>query len=263
MTSDSPTSSIAAVYDKLDNGQRGKNKEFSQTKCSICVQKPHPRFKWPAKHTSCLIFNKTGHWAVVCRSATAAIQPEEIPDDEAFPLAILMCATNSHEHSRIFEQIGLDEECVEVKALIDPGPTISFIIENFCNSKSLDARKSQRNSRLANGDKLKNVPFCDTLLTIQNKFYAVKLAVVKSVICDLIIESDVLSQHSKVSLHFGGKEDTVGFSVLAATLSEPVCLFSKMNIEPSVFFDDSVYSARPITTKSRWCNPRRSGVHED
>ena len=108
---------------------------------------------------------------------------------------------------------------------------------------------------MANGDKLEIVGFCDTLLTIQNKFYAVKLAVLKFLICDLIIGLNVLSQHSRVSHNFGGKEDTVDFSVLAETSSEPVCSFTKMNIEPPVIFDDSIYSARPITTKSRWCKP--------
>ena len=81
-----------------------------------------------------------------------------------------MFAANSHGQSGILKQIGLGEECVEVKALIDPGSTISFITESFCDSKDLDVRKSQRSSRLANGDKLESVGFCDTLLTIQNKF---------------------------------------------------------------------------------------------
>ena len=114
-----------------------------------------------------------------------------------------MCATNSHGQSGIFEQIGHGEKCVEVKALIDSVSTISFITERFCDSKGLDVRKSQRSSRLANRDKLETVGSCDTLLTIQNKFYAVKLAVVKSLICDLIIGLDVLSEHSTVSLLFG------------------------------------------------------------
>ena len=130
-TSHSPTSSIAAVYDKREKRQRGNNKEFSRTTCSFCGQRANPRFKCPAKDTSCMKCIKTGHGVVVCRSATAAIQPEEIPDDEAFSSAILMSATNSHGHSGIFEHIGLDEEGVEVKAIIDPGTTISFITESF------------------------------------------------------------------------------------------------------------------------------------
>ena len=155
-TSDSSTSSIAAVYGKRDKGQRRKNKEFSQTKCSFCGQKAHPRLKCPAKNTSCLKC-KIVHWAVVCRSATAPFQPEEIPDDEAFSSAILMCATKSHGHSGIFEQIGLSKECVEFRALIDPGSTI--FTESFCDSNGLDVRKSPRTSRLANGDKLGFVVF--------------------------------------------------------------------------------------------------------
>ena len=82
-----------------------------------------------------------------------------------------------------FEQIGLGEECVEVKALNDPGSTISFITESFWDSQSLDVRKSKRSSWLANKDELEIVGFCDILLTIQNKYYAVKLALVKSLIC--------------------------------------------------------------------------------
>ena len=80
-----------------------------------------------------------------------------------------MCATNSNGHSGVFEQIGLGEEYVEVKALIVPGSTISFITESFCDSNGLVVRKSQRRSRLAKGDKLKNVGFCDALLTIQKQ----------------------------------------------------------------------------------------------
>ena len=119
----------------------------------------------------------------------------------------------------------------------------------------MDVRKSKRSSRLANKDKLEIFGFCDTLLTIQNKFYAVKLAVVKCLICDLIICLDVIYQQSTVSLPFGAKKDKFDFSVRAATLSEPVCSFPKLNIEPLVIFDDFVYSARPITTKCRWCKP--------
>ena len=96
-SSDSRKSSIAAVCDKRDKGQRGKNKEFSKTKCSFCGQKAHPRFKYPAKNTSRLKCNKIGHWAVVCRSATAAIQPEETPDDEAFSSAEKIGTENTQE----------------------------------------------------------------------------------------------------------------------------------------------------------------------
>ena len=94
-----------------------------------------------------------------------------------------------------------------------------LLLRVFCDSNGLVVRNLQRRSRFAKGDKLKIVGFCDALLTIQNKFYAVKLAVVKSILCDMIIGLDVLSQHSTVSFHFGGKEDTVDFSVLAATLT--------------------------------------------
>ena len=145
--------------------------------------------------------------------------------------------------------IGLGESEAQVKALVDPGSTHSFLKQSVCNSLGLKIRRVTSATRLANGDSLNISGICEVLLCFAGRYYAVAFSVVSKLITDAIIGLDVLSQHSTVSRCLEGPKEPIEIHNLAAVSASH---FPVMDIEPPVLFPEEVYMSKPVTTKARW-----------
>ena len=197
---------------------------------------------------------KPGHWAAVCRSTVAAIDSYE--SDDSNIIASVLCAVNESRGTPsrgIYQHIGVGESEGQVKALIDPGSTDSFLKMSACQSLGLRMRRVSSTSRLANGERFHIAGVCDTVLSLQGRFYTVSFSVVDHLICDAIVGLDVLSQHSTVSLCLGGPKEAIAISHLAAAIDDGTGHFPMMDVEPPLIFNDEVYTAKPVVTKARWC----------
>jgi len=196
---------------------------------------------------------KQGHWAAVCRSAVAAINNLETEDDENM-IASILCATDKNKvlTKGIYQLVMIGEEEREVKALIDPGSTNSFISMKICKLYRLPFRPVKSKSRLANGDTFNVAGVSDTILSMKDRFYTVKFSVVDALICDVLIGLDVLSQHQSVSLSLGGSAEPIEISNVASIMKCDSSIFPVMKVEPPMIFNEEVYDAKPVITKSRW-----------
>ena len=93
--------------------------------CFFCGRSRHPRTNCPAKNEVCQNCGKMGHWAKVCRLKTMAATV--IPKVEKTLATSILCAAESLSTTKAFYASVSLNGVSNIKALIDPGSTNSFI----------------------------------------------------------------------------------------------------------------------------------------
>ena len=131
----------------------------------------------------------------------------------------------------------------QVQAMIDTGSTGSFINASAAAKYSLKVRSKRKVTALANGDSLITSGTAKAEIEVNQKTYQVVFTVSKHLVEDVILGLDVLRHHYSVRLELGGDQpETV------------IC--AGIKIAPPTKLSKSVYSAKPIATKSRCHKPQ-------
>ena len=131
----------------------------------------------------------------------------------------------------------------QVQARIDTGSTGSFISASTAAKYGLNVRAKRKVTALANGDSLITLGTAKAKIEVNQKTYQVLFTVAKHLVADVILGLDVLRQHHSVRLELGGdRPETV--------------IFAAVKIVPPTILSKTVYSAKPIATKSRRHKPQ-------
>ena len=135
--------------------------------------------------------------------------------------------------------------------MIDTGSTGSFISASTAAKNGLNVRAKRKVTALTNGDSLITPGTAKAKIEVNQKTYQVLFTVAKHLVADVILGLDVLRQHHSVRLELGGDRPE---TVISAGLKE--LEFPAMKIAPPTRLSKTVYSAKPIATKSRRHKPQ-------
>ena len=211
-------------------------------RCQFCGLKQPPRSNCSAKKDICHKCSKAGHWASVCRSTAAVIQQSS--DDEPETVAVLCSTGISPATLNVsLKYAGSNEQ---LQAMIDTGSTVSFISASTTAKCGLNVRSKRKITALANGDSLITSATAKAKIEVNQMTYHVLFTVAKHLVADVTLGLDVLRQHHSVRLELGGDRPE---TVISAGLKE--LEFPAMKIAPPTILSKTVYSAKPIATKSR------------
>lgn len=207
-------------------------------KCYFCGQSRHPRSNCPARNISCHSCGKMGHFTKVCKSKSQ--KPVNTLSKSAAGILGMMSTMSPTCLSKSLIRIKVNE--TDLEALIDTGSSDSYISNKVAYQENIEIFPSKLNVTMASSALSSPVVgFCIITLKILNHTYnKIKLYVLEELCADVIIGHDLLRQHSKVQIDFGGPKSPISICNLALAQVEPYPLFAHLTD-----------NYKPIAVKSR------------
>ena len=240
----------------------------SQPLCYFCGYNYHPRFKCPAKDSTCPRCKRKGHFARACKSnptsdkVVAATfgpsEPSANPQQTAESNNEQSCSTwppvlwaitpscstanSNHPLYRSMIDIGINNKMIS--AVADSASTLSFIHPDCAQSLSLNITtvKDKTQISMASQSLTTEVSgFCHVQLSVKDcVFSKFKFFVLPNLCTNIILGLDFLSQHESVTLKYNGDKPPLTICGLSTLLVDPPSLFT--NLTPN---------CRPIADKTR------------
>lgn len=238
-----------------NNAARGNSSSNSSKSCFYCGFSLHPRSKCPAREAFCHTCGIKGHFQKVCRNPSLSGKRNDNRTNSTS--AVLHGDTQSRAAAII--PTSLSDAIVsakvsgsDVNVLIDSGSTESYINENIVNDLGLKVCYNDRKTvRMASeAQVIVTIGSTSVELNLAGHIYEnVKLSVMPNLCTDVIIGHDVLSQHEKLVINFGGHRS----SMLIDKISESgfACSLSQIRISPQPLFHNLSSDVKPIACKSR------------
>ena len=225
-----------AVTGKSNHQTQGKVQaqgNLSRGKCQFCGSGFHNRRSCRARNDVCHQRGKSGHWQVVCRSQAAAVY-----GDEESIVASVLCAVPSKSNS-FYASVCVNERS-DIKALIDPGSTDSFIRANLAKEVDLNITRNSSTTLLADGKPVKLIGYATASLVMCGQEYDVQFKVIQSLVTPVIIGNDVLAEHEVVEFRPGGTKDKLTLCASSRFCASTV--FPTMSIDPPVIFSERLWA---------------------
>ena len=193
------------------------------------------------KCTSC---HKDGHLVDVCFSKKKHEQRESRSKGRSaavLPFMPTMSAAKRSDYSEtVMKTIILNNTIV--RALLDTGSTMSFILESFARRNGFNISPVIGDVKLADGTKAELCGECDVTLTLEgSRIENVCLFVLPSLAADVIIGADIFQFFSNVNFEFGGSRPTLNSNAVQSCPSA----------QHSVISQFLTSDCHPIATKSR------------
>lgn len=214
--------------------------------CFYCGGKWHQRFKCPAKDISCNVCGKKGHYAKVCKSTSSQLNTKTHQNKQLNSATML---NTIYDGPLVATMACLSKATVPISingihanALIDTGSTTSFINDKLVQKLKLKIEPMTGNVTMASTVVQSSINGrCFVNIELLNNVYRnVELLVLPDLCANVILGHDLLSQHSTVSLTFGGDKPPLAVCGLAAANVKPASLFTHLSSD-----------CKPITIKSR------------
>ena len=209
--------------------------------CFFCGGSRHNRQNCPAKDTVCHNCEKPGHFAKVCQSKRKN-PPSKSTSASTHPTLASVLATSKSPKSLQKTILNALVNNNHVNALIDTGSSDSFICKKLVDEFNLTTIPTHSSVSMAESSvTIKVLGYVTVELKINDFVYEkTKLSVLENLCADVIIGQDILAQHERLNVDFGGSRPP--FSV---------CSLSTMNIEPPSLFTGQKPDCKPISIKSR------------
>ena len=222
------------------------NGNVASQSCYFCGYSKHQRDKCPAKTSTCAYCKKVGHWARVCKNAKTHKQKQTETDSTVAVLASTTLTTNNdipipQKLQKSSMKIRVND--LEALCLVDSCSSESFIDLSFAKTLKLIIHPVQQTITLATKTTLvQTVGYVHVNIEYNNtKLNNVKLTVLKSLCCSVLIGHDILKCHSSLEISFGGPKSKLSICSLATLDVKPPPLFQ--NLDPKI---------TPIADKSRY-----------
>lgn len=211
----------------------------AKSRCFFCGGSRHNREQCPAKNAKCLKCHKHGHFAKVCRSAAFSASAV----NNATLGAVVAASSDLLRRATMY--ILIDGEGAD--ALIDTGSSESFISHKIAKERKLKVFPASGNVTMASSALSTSVRGCCVVdINVKGEYYRnTRLSVLPDLCCDVILGQDFMSQHSSVTVEFGGPKKN--FSVNNSS----TCSVLSATVEAPLLFANLPSDCRPIATKSR------------
>ena len=235
-----------------------------KAKCFWCGGRRHPRSMCPARNSVCNYCHVKGHWTSACikkstnqtkRSAMICDEAVDPIDDGKDAHLLSSIIATVIPTTRGLVKAALDSH--ETEALIDTGSDSSFITLGFLNDHNLkySTLTSTRLVNLADKSTLKVIGTYNGKVFFNNTIYDVTLNVVDNLIVPLIIGMNLLRQHSKVIMSFGGSMEPLEFCFALF----PIRGTPTYRLLPNVDID----KLKPVATPSRRYSPHSDFIKSE
>jgi hypothetical protein len=271
---DNPDAVLAATN---HNQQANWSQRKGGKACYFCGCDKHYRQSCPARESTCDICGKRGHWAKVCRSgkrtnSTSNTAQNSYRGTNSANRSVNSNLYNSDPHNSDLAMPGnsynylaaissssprsLDRTIVRAKVnnfdshiLIDSGSSDSFVDKGFTIKHGLFVEPCT-NSIINMASELHSsstLGTCSVDINVMGHILNnVRLMVLDKLCTDVILGLNILSQHEKLEVHFGGSKPP-----LLINESPAVCTLSAAKIDPPPLFANLSDNAYPIACRSR------------
>lgn len=232
-------------------------------KCYFCGRNKHPRTVCPARAKICQYCKRLGHFSMVCMKLKLA------KENKSTSASTLMASTPSnHSHcsteTTISDHIiastnhplSLSKSLVNVKinnmhatSLIDTGSSDSYLNYTFAKERKFNIHPSTGKVSMASVSLSSSINgYCYIDLEILGNVYTnFKVSLLPKLCTDLIIGHDIMKQHSKLDISFGGSKPPLS-----------ICCLTEAKVAPPLLFGNLTKNCRPIA-----CKPRRHSEEDE
>ena len=177
--------------------------DVGKTACWFCGGPRHHRSKCPAKDSICYNCDTKGHLGKVCQKS----KKKKRTTAPSASTTILASAITAGIQAKTVVKASIARN--EADALIDTGSLGSSLISKALVVKlKLDMKATNTKISMAQSTLAVNIKGCVTVdLTVNGTLYEqAKLLVMDALCTDIIIGTDILGEHDKVVVEFGGSK---------------------------------------------------------
>lgn len=213
------------------------NSTVSFNLCFFCGNSRHPRYKCPARDSTCKSCGKKGHFSKVCRSGVHTKHSASVSDSllssittAAAPMSLTKAVTNVLING------------TQLQALIDTGSSESYISDEIVRRYGWPIEQSRNQIILASTRMTSTTQgHCYVSLRHKDNFYdRVKLSILPFLCADVLLGHNFLELHKTVEIRFNGHHPSLSICGLTAARVNHPSLFAYLST-----------NCRPIATKSR------------
>ena len=254
---------------------KGGDGENSSEKCWHCNRPRHPRAQCPAKDSICQGCGIKGHWFEACmKNKNKQIKKKKKGTSAAmFKVPHPMLAATQNSKSTKTRDITYTMSKIQEKkvhTMIDSGSKGSFIGKKTAKRLDLLILPTSDPISLADNSRVDTIGEVVIDITLNGKLYkGLVLSVMNKLVTEVILGTDFLRRHKKVTFEFDGPEEPITFAAtrVAApkttnnekiretgsseshtTITEQK---STMNVPPVKLFSNLSADCKPIACKSR------------
>ena len=213
----------------------------SSKSCFFCGGPPHPRWKCPAKDNDCAKCGKKGHFPKVCQSRQYSHRPTNasIVVEEKTRPTMYSIAPKSSFSKGVIATSSVDK--VPAVTLADSGANITCVDSDFVARGGFKVHTSHAVVELASSHTATSSGFIIADLTFQGHTYKqTKITVLPNLVSELVLGTDLMKQHSRVQLEFGGERSPLIISSL-----------NPIRVTVPTLFKNLTSNCHPIAVKSR------------
>lgn len=224
-------------YPLLDGIGNGTVAATSEQKCFFCGNNRHPRNACPAREATCKFCGKLGHFYKVCKSKKRSTI--SAASDSHNNLSVSAAAPGNLSKAVV---IALINNNINSNTLIDTGSSDSYINHEFVLNNRLKILPGGGHVSMASSELLSKVQgyVVVNIEMLGHRYNSVKLSILPKLCCDVLIGHDIMKQHSRVDVNFGGTKPPLSVCSLV-----PAC------VESPRLFGNLTPGCKPIATKSR------------
>lgn len=210
--------------------------------CYFCGFQIHPRESCPAKNASCYNCGNKGHYGRMCRKAKKTTPP--LNQQQNFVSALPTTLSDSVVSAKVRGH--------HVNVLIDTGSSESYISLETVQKLKLEVNRDDRHkvkmaSSMHESETLGST--CVDMCIGDHTYSKCRLKILTHLCCDVIVGHNLLNQHRRVAIHFGGSYPDLDVD----NINNPrfSCSLTPMQIEPASLFEHLSPDIHPIRCNSR------------
>lgn len=213
-------------------------------KCYFCGNNQHARNICPARNQTCGYCKKIGHFSKVCMKLKASKNTQNSNSNNQ-PTSASMSVISSLSKApqclaKALVQVKIND--IPAYSLVDTGSSESYLNADFALRNKLEIFQCGGQVCMATTSATSKIRgYCLIRLELlQNVYTNLKISILADLCADFIIGHDIMKQHTRVDVVFGGSRPPLS-----------ICCLMEAKVERPLLFGNLTEDCRPIATKSR------------